>query len=407
MAELFLRFCADQFKLLLMATRMSETRKKPPIPIALLFLLMVLGLSLGKGSLHQIDYFARFPVLRRLLGTRRQMVGSDSTLERVLPSMNVDEVREELQRAYVRWKQKGNRYTLPTGRKLRVGVLDGSDMRSGFTSALQVKADRGVFLLDAEPYYKDGKELPTTTGLVQRVAACHGKGCLDIVLGDAHHVSAPFWNACRSVGIHVLVKGEGDKKEDLLILREARALIAAGDREGRIETACGVDSERSVSYEVKAVGGLEHDGYNGTVKVAIVTETQIKPRRGTKAGRPTTIQFWVIATDESLAPVEMRELGHLRWQIENNGFRALNDLLGSKRVWTRGKDKTRMFPVLLLLMFLAFNLMSTFEAGLSIEDVQKDLQHDGDHRPHAITLRFVWERVLQTLAGADPLVCVN
>ncbi len=407
MAGLFIRFCVDQFKLVLMARRITETRKKPRIPIAALFVLMTLGLALGRGSLHQIDFFGRTPALRRLMGTRRQMVGSDSTLERVLPSMDVDEVREELQQVYARWKQKGNRYTLCTGRQLRVGVLDGSDMRSAFTSALLVKADRGVFLLDAEPYYKDGKELPTTTAVVQRVAGTHGKGCLDIVLGDALHVSAPFWNACRSQKIHVLVKGEADKKENLLVLREARALIAASENDDCIEVARGVDENRSVSYEVKTVRGLHHEGYEGTVKVALVTETQLKPRAGTKADRPTVTEFWAISTDESLAPVVMRELGHLRWQIENNGFRALNDLLGSKRVWTRGKDRTKMFPVLLLLMFLAFNLISTFEAGLTMEDVQKDLQQDRDHRPHAITLRFVWERVLQTLADAAPLVSEN
>lgn len=335
------------------------------------------------------------------------MVASDSTLKRELPRMKVDEVRKELQGAYARWKQKGNHYTLSTGRPIRVGVLDGSDMRSGYTSALSVKADRGVFLLDAEPYDRDGKELPTTTGLVERAAACHGKGFLDIVLGDALHVSGPFWNACRSQGIHVLVKGEAAKKEELLVLREARALIAAGDDEGRIETARGIDSKRSVSYEVKAVRGLEHDGYDGTLKVAIVTETQLKPRKGSKGSRPTTIEFWVISTDESLAPQEMRELGHMRWQIENNGFRALNNLVHSKRVWTRGKDKAEMFPVLLLLMFLAFDLLSSFDAQLTMEDVQKDLEQDRDHRPHAITLRFVWERVLQTLAAAAPLVAGN
>ncbi len=123
MAGLFMRFCVDQFKLVLMAMRISETRKKPRIPIAALFLLMTVGLALGRGSLHQIDFFARTPALRRLLGTRRQMAASDSTLERVLPKMNVDEVREELQLVYAQWKRKGNRYTLPTGRQLRVGVL--------------------------------------------------------------------------------------------------------------------------------------------------------------------------------------------------------------------------------------------------------------------------------------------
>lgn len=390
-----------------MAMRISETRKKPQIPIATIFLLMVVSLALGRGSAHQIDLFARTPALRRLLGSRRQMVASDSTLERVLPDMNLEEVRENLQTEYQHWKQDGNRFTLSSGRRLRIGAIDGSDLRSGYMSALQVRGDRGHFLLDMEPYEKEGKELPASTAVVTRAADRHGKGFLDILLGDPLYVSAPFWNQCRSHGVHVLVKGEASKGERLLVLQEARALIAASCNGKGVECARGVDPERGVSYEVKAVRGLQHEGYKGTVKVSIVTETQLKPRTGTKADRPEVSRFWAITTYEDLLPDEMRELGHMRWGVENNGFRALNALLNSKRVWTRGENKANTFPVLVLLMFLAFNLATAFEASLSMEDVQKDLQQDRDHRPHAITLRLVVDRILQTLGDAEPLVSVN
>lgn len=404
MTERFLRFCTEKFKLLLMASRISDRRKRPEIPMATIILLMVMSLALGGRSFLQIDFLARRREMRRLLGSKRDMAASDTTLERVLPTINVEQVREELQLAYIQRKQRGATITLCTGRRLRVGVVDGYETGSGMASGLQILAGRSPFLVDAEPYEKDGKELPTSTALIQRAATRHRKGFVDLVLGDPLYVSGPFWTACRKCGVHVLVKGETAKKEDLLLLREARDLCAAGGDSALVERAQGVDAARGVTYEVSAVRGLKHDTYAGRVKVALVTETHLKPRKGKHAKRPNVSVFWVITTDEDLTAEEMRELGHLRWTIENVGFRSLNEHLGSKRTWTRGTWKKETFPVLLLLMFLAFNVVTEFEASVDAEDIREEFGQGPQFAVHAVTLRLVVACIFAHLDTAEPLV---
>lgn len=404
MAARFIRFCIEKFKLQLMASRISETRKKPEIPMATIVLLMVVSLALGKRSFHQIDLLARARSMRRLLGSKRDMAASDTTLERVLPTIHLDEVREELQKAYIRKKQRGATIRLCSGRRIRVGVIDGHVTGSGMASCLQILAGRRPFLVDAEPYDKDGKELPSSTALLQRAGSRHGKGFIEIVLLDPLYVSGPFWTECRKCGVHALVKGETAKKEELLVLREARELCAVGGDSALIERAQGTDAARGVSYRVRAVRGLKHDTYAGTVKVALVEETHLKPRRGKHANRPNVSSFWVIATDEDLTPEEMRELGHLRWTIENQGFRSLNAHLGSKGTWTRGKLKKETFPVLLLLMFLAFNVASEFEANVDADDIRKEFGQSNDFAVHAVTLRLVVDCIIAGLETAEPLV---
>ena len=400
----FLLFCVDKFKLLMMASRITETRTKPRIPVSTIILLMVMSLALGQRSFHQIDFLARRREMRRLLGSKRDMVASDTTIERVLPTVDLDEVREELQKAYIQRKQRGATITLCSGRRIRVGVVDGYDTGSGMASGLQILAGCSPFLVDAEPYDKDGKELPSSTALIQRAATRHGKGFVDLLLGDPLYVSGPFWTECRKCGVHVLVKGETAKKEGLLVLREARDLCAAGGDSPLVERARGTDAARGVTYEVSAVRGLKHDTYAGTVKVALVTETQLKPRKGKHAKRPNVSSFWVIVTDENLTADEMRELGHLRWTVENQGFRSLNAHLGSKRTWTRGKYRKETFPVLLLLMFLAFNIANEFEAGVDADDIREEFGQSAESAVHAVTLRLVVECILATLGNAEPLV---
>lgn len=404
MADRFIQFCVEKFKLLLMAARIKETRKKPEIPMATIILLMVFSLALRRRSFHQIDDLARRRPLRHVLGRDRDMVASDTTLQRVLPTIDQDEVREELQKNYVAKRQSCAAFTLQSGRRIRFGVVDGYETGSGMASCLLTLTDRGIAFIDAEPYEKEGKELPSSTRLIQRAAERHGEASLDLVLGDPLYVSGPFWAVCRARKFHVLVKGDASKKEDLLVLQEARRLCAIEGTSNGVERAEGTDPTRGVTYRVRAVRGLSHADYEGTVQVALVEETRLKPRRGKQAKRPNVSSFWVITTDESLTPEEMRELGHLRWTIENQGFRSLNAYMGSKRTWTRGKWKKETFPVLLLLMLIAYNLVHDFEAGIDEDDIRKDLAQSTKARVHAVTLRLIAERILETLGNAQPLV---
>ena len=52
------------------------------------------------------------------------------------------------------------------------------------------------------------------------------------------------------------------------------------------------------------------------MKVAHVKESYIKEDREE--------DFWVLTTDGSLSGLQMRESGHIRWRIENNGFKAFD-----------------------------------------------------------------------------------
>ena len=36
------------------------------------------------------------------------------------------------------------------------------------------------------------------------------------------------------------------------------------------------------------------------------------------------LTFWVVTSASYLIPEELRELAHLRWDVENNGFKAAN-----------------------------------------------------------------------------------
>lgn len=74
--------------------------------------------------------------------------------------------------------------------------------------------------------------------------------------------------------------------------------------------------------------------------------------------------FWIITTDQSLTALQMRELAHLRWSIENDAFRALSAATDSKHRWTRGKNSAAIFEVLMLLMFLALTLSLAYHAEL-------------------------------------------
>ena len=82
-----------------------------------------------------------------------------------------------------------------------------------------------------------------------------------------------------------------------------------------------------------------------------------------KSGRQE--DFWVLCTDESLNGEQLRELGHIRWRIENNGFKQLNAQTNCDHVYTHDGHS---FESLMLLIFIAWNLLLLF----NLEDIRKE-----------------------------------
>ena len=82
-------------------------------------------------------------------------------------------------------------------------------------------------------------------------------------------------------------------------------------------------------------------------------EKYLKPKKG----REEVTEFWVFTTDESLSAEDMREIGHIRWHIENRTFRQLNHLVRGKHRMT--KD-AHVREALLGLWFIGLNLFGIF-----------------------------------------------
>ncbi|MGH9782744.1 MAG: hypothetical protein ACRD88_01045 [Terriglobia bacterium] len=350
----FSQFCNDQFHLRQKAKRLPEFRKDPDIPMSTLFLFLVGGLALHRKSFHQMDLFGRQKEVRQWLGTSRYLVASDATFWRVLPGMDQDQIREELQQACVLLRQKGHgKIELPEGRMLRAAAIDGTVLSGRYASVLEVLGAHAA-VADLEPCENKGKELPASAVLLRRFFQRH-PGSIDVVLGDGLYITQDMIRLCREeLSTHLLVKGS---EETLVIVRNAEEIIESRSRP--IEETRGVDLLRGVAFEIQAVSGLRHMDVPHPLKVARVKLDRIKG-----SNRNSCEDFWIITTDQSLTPLQMRELAHLRWSIENHAFRALSAAVDSKHVWTRGPNSDRRFEVLMLLMFLAFTLLLAYHAQL-------------------------------------------
>lgn len=389
----FTGFCTDKFDLRLKAQSLFEPRKRPEIPVSRIFLLVVGALALRKQSFHQIDLFARNKGAKKWLGTSRPMVASDATLWRVLPQMNRTELRALVHQAYrlLRKKEHG-RLELPSGRKIRAAAVDGTCWGKRYASAVEMLGEAPV-VLDFQPAPGQGHELATSEAVLRRVFyQFHDLegGLADIVLGDGAYITQKMLQLCRDeLGTHLLVKTK--ELDTLLILQDAEALFRAPGAFPRdIEHRTGNDLGRNLRYEVWAAGGFHHTGFDGELKVArVVTE----PLKG-EGERET---FWIVTTDLELTAEDMRELAHLRWTIENHGFRALNDAMNSKHVWTRGKNSEEIFEALMLMMVLSFLLVVAFHAQVDRDALWEKF------RLRRLTLRQLAEEWLMTLYDAGPL----
>ena len=64
----------------------------------------------------------------------------------------------------------------------------------------------------------------------------------------------------------------------------------------------------------------------------------------------------------------MRELGHIRWYIENNGFKQLDEQTNCDHVYTHNEHA---FEALMLMLFIGWNLFLLF----NLEDIRGEYEH--------------------------------
>ena len=358
----FYRLCRDQYKIRSYAQRMRDGRKQPEIKAGTVFLMMVLMIAWGKRHFLQMDQLARRRAVKRLLGCpQRAMVCSDSTLERSLPGFEIEPVRALLARIYE--SQPIQAVQVRVGRhRLRLGAIDGSQFGHFLACGLLILGRSADLWADAEPMEKRGKELPTSRRLLDRCVQRLGPGFLDLLLLDGLYVAQDFINHCLQAQIDVAIKTD---EEGRLIIEQANALFDHRQIFTGVEYQEGFDLERWCQYQVWACGGFHHIGVEAPFWVARIQEDYPKS--------PPDKQhrlFYVLTTRPGLSALELREVGHRRWQVENNGFRALNALAHTKRVFTHDDHS---FLAALLIFLVAFNLIHLFASQIDPHWLRQEL----------------------------------
>mgnify|MGYP005856862505 CR=1 FL=1 len=347
----FWHFSNEKFRLEFWAQRVRDQRKKPQIPSKTIFLGVVLMGALGVASFLGLDGILRRSSAKKLLRSNRKMVASDSEIARVVKQMDIETKREVLRTMCCSVRAQGwGKVELPRAGRVRIGIIDGSTFGKFFFSVFQCLGAVAV-PLDLEPYKKRGEELPASFRLLKRVATQHGKRFVDYIGGDGLYMTHEFFRICREeLGCHGFIKTD---EETLTLRQDVDGLFDSKPLLPGIEYVEGTDVNRYLSYRIWAAAGFEWDGTPYPLKVARIEKTFLK---GKEAGK--TVRFYVITTDERLTALDLWELSHLRWGIENNGFKGLNGQCHSKHRFFR-KDASAMMR-LILILFVSYILVQAF-----------------------------------------------
>jgi hypothetical protein len=350
----------SRFHMSFRASQVTDGRVAPDIAASMVFHAVCFMGALGLPSLLQCDQALRTPVGQKWFGQKKP-AASDSTMARSLESMGFDELRSILHNAYRLGCGAGmSKCPLRSG-NLRIGIVDGSVFGGFQASCLEVVGVESM-MVDLEEIPKRGKELPSSYALLRRCKETFGLGFVDVILGDGLYLNAPYFNLClRELHCDVLVKTDDATRN---IIKDAMGLFAHADKFGEdIVQWEGTDIERLRSYHGMMASGFTLDGVDASLSVVWIQEEDIR------TGEP--YEFWVVASSEYLCqPLygeEMRELAHWRWDTENDGFKALNQHVHTKHIYSHDSHASE---AILLILFLIFNLL-----GIYLHHYQEQITH--------------------------------
>jgi len=337
-------------------------RRKPQISAGTIFEAIAYQAVLGKGSLLQEDQWLRTEEAKVLHRSKRSMVVSDTTMLKALGKWEMEPTREALYARHLMLREKGqSSVKLSTGKKVKLAIVDGTQQGVLGTSALAM-AGEVYHLVDAEPSPGRGHELKTSRRLLRRACARLGKGFATHVVYDglaANRIDLAFVKS--RIGAHLVVKTQ---EETLEIIQSSKAVWAKLPektlQKSGVEIVEGLDADAQVRYKVYAQAEIIWKGLKAPLKLAWVQETHLK---GKYKGQ--TLTFWVITTDENLTAMECREIAHDRWAIETNGFKELNEQVGSKKRYIKN---LKVKEALVLIWGLGMSLLKAYQCFLDTQE---------------------------------------
>jgi len=350
---------------------------------------VAVGAALGVPSFRQLDQTLREAGVRQALGSRRGRVASDTTVSRVCDVMKTSDLRGLVKGSWRSARREGLTGVEVGGRRVHVGVVDGTCM-GGQMMSVMVEVGEIPVPVSAVRYPKQGKELVASHALLRHVGRQEGRGGFDLMMGDGLYANEPIFAACEEMGARAVVKLKPEEADRLLILKDARGLFDAPKLLSGVENVKGVDKVRGCRYEVWAVADLEWSTSGRRLKVARVREKWLKgPYKG------QTLDFWVISQDPALDALALRQLAHLRWFIENKCFKGLNEQAHTKHVFRR--ESAGAFNISLLQM-LGRTWLELYRHELRA--LKEKMKHLWDHGSFPMRLLRVY--LWTSLGAAEP-----
>jgi hypothetical protein len=314
----------------------TDIRYRPQIRLQAILMSLFAMPFFALASLLSNDRQARTKQYKGMFGCRRPMVVSDSSCARVLRWVRAEEMKK-FQRSFLKTFEERDllrKQLAVGGRPWRLGILDGSHMGGHWLVTLCL-AGAINYPVMVERSASRGTEQAVARKLLRQGSKALGALRPELWLLDALYFNVNTIRLALRHGATVLYKF---KNADLrTVTKDAENLFRhfGGDQEAR-----GRDRARQCRWKARQTV----DSFGGYA-VQVVELTEYYPKR---TGR-THEHCWIVSTELTLTLEEIREAAHQRWQIENNVFKRISHLSGTKRFYF--KDHRQFFN--LLRLFLA------------------------------------------------------
>jgi hypothetical protein len=320
----------------------TDIRRNPSIKLQTILMSLFLMPFFGLASILSNDREARTQRYKGLFGCQRKMVCSDSTFARVLKWLKPQESQAFLLSFLQRFEHQDLlRIPLrPKGRPRRLGILDGSHMGGHWLVSLCLPG-LIAYPLMVRRCESQGQEQRVARQMMRAASRILGKLRPELWLLDALYFNLNTIKLARAGKAHVLFKFKDPEFRE--VTKDASNLFQhfGGDQQ-----QSGWDPLRQCRWRIRKT----LDRFAG-YPVQVLQLTEYYPKRK----RNRTVTCWIVSTDLELTPEEIREAAHQRWQIENNVFKRISHLSGTKRFYF--KDPRQFF-----------NLLHIFFAAMAVLD---------------------------------------
>ena len=177
-------------------------------------------------------------------------------------------------------------------------------------------------ILDFEPMRPGEEECAAALRLLRRIRKKYGPRFFDVVVVDSWYANGPFLKSVvQELGWPVIAVLKQERYE---VYQEAMALTKGEPRQV-VQREGGQEGRQVEIWDVRSL--RFSDTYTDPVRVARVRERwNQRTRRGTEwvIEQKEQTWIWVVAGDLDVYDgAAIRDMGHLRWKIENNAFGEL------------------------------------------------------------------------------------